>query len=417
MLFSEDKLVQQYLLSQNDGSLDESLILFTTSLLQHGWAKIELSDQSFSLIKEWEQVFSNVFEQSPEELCERGFYRSLDGVSVGYRGEKEKIMEINSKPDLSNSKEQIHVNQISSQIKGDREFIECRLQSDGLPNPNYNVLYYTEVVRNIYKVVSRIGFILLQLIAVTLGLDPSTFTDLTDLTYDRLDNCKDMNNSEGHQMGLSSSFLRICKYIGGIETVQNMLDHDKVASKFGSHTDTSFLTIGLTSSTPGLDLFDLVEKKWIEAEKNQPQHIVNVFIGEFLQVLTNHYVQACVHRVNDFSKEFTRISCPMIIRANNRKTLEYLNPKRYRHPHYNFLYEALDLPHKASKSLILANPPSFLILESEKPSDLLPTTYLGLKMKLVHSLLDKKRQKCFEQNESEEESNWTLSSFPITYMS
>ncbi len=274
----------------------------------------------------------------------------------------------------------------------------------------------------------------------------------------------------------SSSLLRICKYSYSADTDTSILNDRNpedtgsattaAASKhhvaFGAHTDSSFLTLALCSSTPGLELVDQASNKWVCPEslevgdrelsgiaqtesagvrdgvtgeggaprQSKPSRRVIVFVGEFLQVLTKNRYKAAVHRVVQYSsacdessnrgppsnsdrlstvfdskcsiapsscgeiastpqmkpnQHIQRSSCPYLIRGQNSAVISITDPK-YIHPGG----EAAITP--------------------DKIPDLDGTT-----MRLLHKLLDLKRQKCFRENDSKP-GNWVLSAFPIENM-
>jgi hypothetical protein len=274
---------------------------------------------------------------------------------------------------------------------------------------------------------------LLQLIAVEVGLDPQTFTDITDLSLEKLQECDKIrktfeSGTEESKILISSSLLRICEYRGARQKADEVATEDK----FGAHTDTTFLTLGLTSSTPALEVFDLEECRWVEVEKDEDRRVVNLFLGEYLQILTNHFLQACVHRVSEFSAGRRRVSCPLLIRGNHYQSIDYLRPTRYAHSLEPFatLDEPMDDPHEESedweendtkvgehdKKKDEEESTSLRILARRRPRRLLSWDFQGMKVKLLHLLLDRKRKKCFEAAQQEGRSKWVLSAFPISYI-
>eukprot|EP01034_Spumella_vulgaris_P021846 gene21846-27917_t len=192
---------------------------------------------------------------------------------------------------------------------------------------------------------------------------------------------------------------------------------------FGAHTDSSFLTLALCASVPGLEVVDQVHNKWVCPEisavsvsaadavhSNEKQlEPVNdvrvvVFVGEFLQVLTKNRFKACVHRVvnnpvqsptsiaaTDQSVIIStppppRTSCPYLVRGLNSAVIDFHNADRYTHS-------------GGTAALSV---------------DLIPDLD-GTSMRLLHTMLDLKRQKCFRDNDSRP-GNWVLSAYPIERM-
>jgi isopenicillin N synthase-like dioxygenase len=408
---------------QEEGLLCSTSRYFIRSVLEHGWGKIRLSDESFDSLKDWEQVFADIFNLPPEVLEEKGLYRSVDGVAVGYRGHQ-----------VKGDKE--------SPLHDDRDFVECRL-IDGSPCPNYDsvITRYSALIQSIYHVLTGLAFILLQFIAVELGLDPKTFTDLTDLSFQRTtgqagesEDLSDAQDSK-HRIRVSSSLLRICRYQGGQQEPVHSLgggggDNSDVekSAKFGSHTDTTFLTLGLTSSTPALELFDQKTFQWIAVEEEEEKGVVSLFLGEYLQLLTSHFLQPSVHRVRDFSRNIVRLSCPFLVRGDHRKTIGYLDDSIYFHPGE----QDQDEEEEDQDSEEQPEKQTLTILGKSRPTCLLLPSFQGMKMKLIHLFLEKKRRKCFQLhcgNNNEEEENhsknededdyndkWILSAFPVEYM-
>jgi hypothetical protein len=258
--------------------------------------------------------------------------------------------------------------------------------------------------------------VVLKHIAEELGLDPQLFYDLTDVLAE---------NSQSLDM-LSASLLRICKYSGEqCATISDATVAPKLS--FGAHTDSSFVTLGLVSSSSGLEIADQMTNTWISVERDgvltrsgennvnrnaadakanrhvdiidaevtttaaaaSESVVVIVFVGEFLQVLTKNRFSAAVHRVKDsgyVTSELTgaqvRYSCPFLIRGRHSAIID-MKSSKYVHP--------------GGEDAV----------SSDKVPDL-----DGISVKAMHKLLDLKRQKCFRDNNSRE-GEWVLSAFPI----
>jgi hypothetical protein len=134
-----------------------------------------------------------------------------------------------------------------------------------------------------------------------------------------------------------------------------------------------------------------------------------MFVGEFLQVLSKHRFKAAVHRVRNFGVPSSllhvvssedaavkdagtsnsqhrnqRISCPYLIRGRHGAVFDIHNTDRYTHPG-----------------------------GAEAVSEELVPNLDGTSVKMMHKLLDLKRQRCFRENGSAEGSTWVLSAYPV----
>ena len=348
---------------------------FAGRLRTHGWGIIHIdSSNEFDKIYNWESTFSKVFSLPKEMLEYAGLYRGEQGLSIGYRHDEE------------------------------RKFIECRMTTLDEPNPNYRSLEeFSPLVRAIYDVLCPVGEEILRGIAHSLGLDDRVFVELTDCgergrlpmklierkklskaTMDSESPAKEASDGDPPFLvpALSSSLLRICKYDAETQLFSpSLIDGINKRIAFGAHTDTSFLTLGLCSSNPAIEMADLEINEWISPEKSSPPNSIMIFVGEFLQVLTKDRFMASVHRVGVISSG-SRISCPLIIREHPDKVIQF-HDRRYSHPGGDAAVSAENVP-----------------------------DFDGMTLKMIHKLLELKRRKCFERNGSAE-GNWVLSSFPI----
>lgn len=403
-------------------------------MLHHGWATIEL-DAAVLTVEErdavlhWEDVFRLAFNLEVADKEAAGKYRTENGVTVGYR------------------------------LDSEREFFESRMLSTGVPEPNFNSLpAYATTVQHVFSALNKVAIPALHSIASYMGIDPQFFLDLTDMECNGVLPpviVKDKNTGEGDtKPDLSSSLLRICKYGGGSDSTDGDADGDgKSAMWFGAHTDSSFFTVALCSSTPGLDIVDQASNSWVcpellryqSAQKgtlcgesidvdginlpNEPDAcsssastaipqsasttFVMLFVGEFLQVLSKHRFKAAVHRVRNFgcsayidatanvgvgavvdgmdcaaqkqrASSNVRISCPYLIRGRHGAVIDLHNSERYQHPGGA---EAVDEDHMPNLD--------------------------GTSVRMLHKLMDLKRQKCFRDNGSAEGANWVLSAYPV----
>lgn len=126
------------------------------------------------------------------------------------------------------------------------------------------------LILELYKALYRTGFAVLSSISSYLGIDPRFLLDLTDLNSpisspDAVLNCHSENWELSHEQmktfSYSSSLLRICKYSGEDASM------DQPQVSFGAHTDSSFITIGLASSMPGLEIVDQATNEWVCPEE------------------------------------------------------------------------------------------------------------------------------------------------------
>lgn len=391
----------------------ETRLAFADTLEKHTWAiiSIDISNEIVSssssigvwtddgiILNEiekqslhvWEQKLNEPFQSLSPSTKESVPYQNQSGVMVGYRKEDE------------------------------REFFETRIGSDGTLYPNYlmcgddNSPSPQVCIQSIFSIMNKVSMLVLQSICVTLQLDYRSIADLTDINAtskhditSSSDSSKDYYSSIGIDE-LSSSLLRICKYTRSAD------DDSTVA--FGAHTDTAFFTLGLASSIPGLEILDKCNREWVNAEAicssssgGSKKHVI-VFIGEFMQVFSKDRYEAAAHRVvntsttspmtattvfsstcNDasFSVDVTRcsssirVSCPYIVRGRNKAVIN-IKGTQYKHE--------------------LADVQNSMALNKFAGFD-------GVSMKLLHKLLDMKRQKCMHSNKGNKE-EWILSAYP-----
>jgi isopenicillin N synthase-like dioxygenase len=173
---------------------------------------------------------------------------------------------------------------------------------------------------------------------------------------------------------LSSSLLRICSY-------PHESKNESSSLAFGSHTDTSFLTICPISSNPGLEVYDYIDSKWkcIEEEHWTDTSVI-VMAGEFLQMILKQHFTACIHRVRA-PHAGVRYSCPLIMRG---RPTALISPSQEKYKHK---------------------------IETEDIRRCVADLD-GVSMNDVHLLLDLKRQKCSREHRDSDEEDWILSSFP-----
>lgn len=80
----------------------------------------------------------------------------------------------------------------------------------------------------------------------------------------------------------------------------------------GAHKDSGFLSFLLQDQQPGLQV-EIEEGRWIEASPQQDTFVVN--IGELLELATNGYLRATVHRVETPPAGFDRLSIAFFLGA------------------------------------------------------------------------------------------------------
>lgn len=358
-----------------------------STLQRKGWIVVDISHID---VPDWQRCFADVFQAPAEAKEAAGKYRGSHGVSVGYKQDDH------------------------------REFLECHRRTDGIVSPDYTsvVASYQSTVQALYDVQSRVATCVLQGIAAVLELDERVFLDLTDLpergilppieTKKTFDAEFAMTSPDDHHdnvlasgrhryQALSASVLRVCIYDGRDDhppqpqpqppqPPQPPQSHPK--TMFGAHTDTSFLTLGMTSSTPGLEILDLETDEWVcpeqlfpwDPNRDQP-HMLTVFTGEFLQMLTKQHFAAAIHRVTAFTPA-VRYSCPFIIRGRDERCVSFHDPT-YVHPGGNEVLTREYIPN-------------------------LEETPFGT----IHKLLDMKRSKCFRAHEDDPH-EWVLAAYPV----
>ena len=376
-------------------------------LLERGWAVVYLAEDSLNESEElalsnWEDVFAAAFSLPTQEKVASGVYRTECGVSVGYR------------------------------VDSEREFFESRIRSEGVPEPNFpQVADYTRTVQSLYSALNKVAQPAMTAISESMGIDRQVFFDLTDLETDGVLAPITKTSPDGEAVetssNLSSTLLRICKYQDDVTTgtASGKISQQSTRNLwFGAHTDSSLLTLSLCSSTPGLDIVDQLENRWVAPEvmvrrqgedeqKGEPRgensefdsshssrHKVIIFVGEFLQVISKHRYKAAVHRVRNlgdvgpFSPHvdhetrgvipITRISCPYLIRGRHGAVFDIHNAEKYNHPGGEDAVSEENMPNLD-----------------------------GTSVKIMHKLLDLKRQRCFRENGSAEGSDWVLSAYPV----
>lgn len=305
-------------------------------LRKKGWAKIEMFECG---VGNWTNIFQTAFNLPFAEKIQSGKFRAERGITVGFRKDD------------------------------DREFFEVRKRKNCIEPNLPNLPQFGDALEILFRLYSTIGIRILGEIAGDLGVTNDSIMNLTDL--DSNSKCGMKTDDE-----LSSTLIRICHYF----TPETEITHDINAISFGSHTDTSFITLGLASQCPGLEVRDMETGEWIEVEDKAGSNSIVVMTGEYLQLLSKHKYLAANHRVRAPAPGRTRLSCPCLIRGRD-----------------NAVIRLERLP--------------FCAPDGHPLPDL-----DGMKMGVVHKMLELKRQKCRRAHEQvsrgDGDGDWTLCAFP-----
>ena len=307
----EHLIIPSSRLTSNDCSISNGCKHdFIENLRLHGWSLLEVdvssvrSDDSqasnhswLHVLEQWETIVSRAFSLRKAVKQAAGNYRTEQGVSVGYRLDKE------------------------------REFFETRLRSDGIPEPDYSrsVEGYADTIKELFAVLSSFSMTVADSLASYMGIDPQFFYDITDIaskgmlprlstamssstthctlkdavskdsdyTHDNDETASD--SSDGSDMGsnaLSSSLLRVCKYGQDDDNASPPTAIPRTASPppaipvetapdkgtqsinlrkegvsqnvwFGAHTDSCLFTVAPCSSVAGLEIVDQQSNEWV----------------------------------------------------------------------------------------------------------------------------------------------------------
>lgn len=147
-------------------------------------------------------------------------------------------------------------------------------------------------MREIYSVLHRVGIEVLVSVAHLLQIDPQFLLDLTDLQHlsAALDEHAVHDEENGYvadgiddaplteslrKFTYSSTLLRICKYAveqNAAADVTKAEPHQapRQPIAFGAHTDSSFITVALLASVPGLEIVDQHSNTWVCPEVTFP---------------------------------------------------------------------------------------------------------------------------------------------------
>ena len=338
---------------------------FSERLRTHGFCVMAIEEEEAGpWVDDWETTLHAAFAQDDSVKQGKGVYRVEKGLAVGFRKDES------------------------------REFFETRLSQAGWKacEPCYELAdapdapvprsSYKDTVCRMSNMLGDIGEWAIGSVSRHLQLDPTFLVDLTDAG----------RATRGEARDSSSSLMRVCYYPSGIHVAQTNPHATNVA--FGSHTDTSFLTVSPCASVSGLEVQDLQTGDWVRPEEQPPQapgatHVhfgsgdrsgsrrVVIFAGEMLEAVSKHRYRACVHRV--LSPEIgVRVSCPFLIRCNGDAVFRP-SFSGYTHP---------------GGAQALARLPD---LED-------------MKMGLVQKILDLKRGRCVRHHQDAEE-DWVLRAY------
>ena len=362
----------------------DGAVSFHEIVRDRGWAVLDLvveDKDEAELLAKWHSIFREAFAQDEDEKVAGGKYRSVKKLPVGFRRDDE------------------------------REFFETRIfkDEDGFSsvNPLYTTSQYERLVRLLFRLERHVARAILQTLLRAIGIHPDAVIDLTDL--------KDYTESEwvgavddNKIVDVSSSLLRVCSYPSlqaDNESSRQLTDTDPTDKGvvFGSHTDTSVLTLGLCSTDPGLELYDRRLRQWVNVERLAMQNCTDqvgdedarcvpviVFVGEVLQVLTRAYYRATIHRVRA-PLAGTRISCPFIIRGKWGRIINMRNGENLESDTEEQGGGGEDIgdlgshyPHACGRETLKKYTPDLD----------------GSDVSLVHKILDMKRAKCRKRNEN-----------------
>lgn len=315
-----------------------------TRLRDHGFAVLHLDnlvedEQTYAMMS-WERVFQEAFSAEAglanSASCAPSPYRSERGVTLGFRKDET------------------------------RAFFESRRSFENRIDPSSTAPSFDRVALALFRLLGAVGRTVTTSMAKLLGLKPNYFTHLMDE--------EDIPESEH----FSSAVLRICNYKPGEHITATSPTRPDIA--FGSHTDTSFVTVAPVSSNNGLELMDLMDGSWHMVEVGAPSPSVVVFTGECIQMLTKSYYRAAVHRVRVTSIN-NRISCPLIIRGRKKSLISKIDEDELSRIGDERMNYVADLD--------------------------------GTSMGLIHKMLDFKRLKCRDLN-SENGDDWVLAAYTPT---
>lgn len=351
---------------------------------------------------------------------------------------------------------------------------------------------HNECVKGLFSILSKVAAVSIAAIANVLAIDPRSLIDLTDIDPDALEYKRHVNNTaktsneneneneknvEGvknvkllhpkiDEDELSSSLLRICNYPVGLHSTNTDTD---LSIAFGSHTDTSFVTLGLCSDIPGLEIYDILERKWINAEEVatditkhtgifmddtnvRPTTVaLVVFVGELAQIFSKHVFTAAVHRVRSSYPahvpapplymspssfevgsctlststcqnitQTSRISCPFIVRGRNKAIVSITTNPSYNHPpllQRNFHKDKADHNNTDTDTFIGTDIGTDTpTIQDDNDIAMVPVSqrvgdFDEMSMKLIHKILDMKRARCANTQRNEHD-EWVLCSFP-----
>jgi len=180
-----------------------SALKFSEYLLQHGFAVVLVDDEK--MCEEWSEQWNHVASEA----------FGIDDIGKNY------LMKENSENGRC----------IIYRKEGSREFFDIRLISTESVNPMFSMKFF-QIFSSMRSQFKKISEIVLRSISELLFLPENYFSDLTD-TFASIPTSSP-----------SSSVLRLSKY----ETFSD-LDCERLL--FGSHTDTTFITISPVAAVPG----------------------------------------------------------------------------------------------------------------------------------------------------------------------
>merc|ERR1712166_397583 len=149
---------------------------------------------------------------------------------------------------------------------------------------------WTAAAHQLISVMTIVARVVLEQLCAELKISPNAFLETVECGTEMTNAC-----------------LRMCKYAPAGNTTQKV---GEVA--FKAHTDTTFITLGLCSMEPGLEI-QQGRGQWVTPEQGRDLRDVLIMPGEVAEILTRGYVKASMHRV--VRPRNPRLSLPFLVRT------------------------------------------------------------------------------------------------------
>jgi len=430
-------------------------------LQQHGYLKIHLDDrcalthEERLCVNHWESIFRNAFNNNEESKTSTWApFTTVKGYTVGYR--------------VDGQREFIESRLSSSTNAG----IEPEICLDSTENTMMYVNLVRTVIQLCHRIGKLVLAGVAETLGVEESYFEDLVDVISPVPSQEGPGPGPGAGAEALiPDALASSLLRICNYplVSSTSTADSS---DNIA--FGAHTDVSLVTIGLCASYPGLEVRDLLTDEWVEVEKEIAEEkerykisnddamkrsedvqqieacesipVVTVFAGDILQLLTRSVYRATAHRVvvnstpsrddvrvtsevpspgvnlNNTLTLPSRVSCPYILRGRHPAVIPPIaSYARFPASLIPTKSHSFDRPPASVSTTTLPSdlppPPTTVDHSKEKSDDTGASDYPelpdleGSSMKLIHKLLDLKRQKCLRDNSDNEDENWVLAAY------